>query len=157
MATFGCYTLLFHPFSVLNSTISYSLVTHRLFAKVPKNKYNVLATHLESVVCRMVFWRSHFSGDSQWSIISHIVWNKRKTRSAGLSLLYLSSPPGDPDIVAVARITLKKREELSFFSSVPPQGLEPWTPTLRVSCSTNWAKEAFAIFPIASAKIRHFF
>ena len=31
----------------------------------------------------------------------------------------------------------KKREELSFFSSVPPQGLEPWTPTLRVSCSTN--------------------
>ena len=28
--------------------------------------------------------------------------------------------------------------------SVPPQGLEPWTPTLRVSCSTNWAKEAFA-------------
>ena len=31
---------------------------------------------------------------------------------------------------------------LSVFCFVPPQGLEPWTPTLRVSCSTNWAKEA---------------
>ena len=25
---------------------------------------------------------------------------------------------------------------------VLPQGLEPWTPALRVSCSTNWAREA---------------
>ena len=31
----------------------------------------------------------------------------------------------------------KKSEKLSFLASVPPQGLEPWTPTLRVSCSTN--------------------
>ena len=35
---------------------------------------------------------------------------------------------------------LKKESEESFSTfpaSVPPQGLEPWTPTLRVSCSTN--------------------
>ena len=31
----------------------------------------------------------------------------------------------------------QKSEKLSFLASVPPQGLEPWTPTLRVSCSTN--------------------
>ena len=31
----------------------------------------------------------------------------------------------------------KKSEKLSFLAFVPPQGLEPWTPTLRVSCSTN--------------------
>ena len=38
--------------------------------------------------------------------------------------------------------------DLSYFDKlyqtvfVLPQGLEPWTPTLRVSCSTNWAREA---------------
>ena len=35
----------------------------------------------------------------------------------------------------------QKKEDSSDFSEksfqVPPQGLEPWTPTLRVSCSTN--------------------
>ncbi len=31
----------------------------------------------------------------------------------------------------------QKSEKLPFLASVPPQGLEPWTPTLRVSCSTN--------------------
>ena len=29
------------------------------------------------------------------------------------------------------------------FSLVHPQGLEPWTPWLRVRCSTNWAKSAY--------------
>ena len=37
----------------------------------------------------------------------------------------------------------KRAEIIRFLLFVPPQGLEPWTPTLRVSCSTNWAKEAF--------------
>ena len=36
---------------------------------------------------------------------------------------------------------MKKVNSLLFslltFCFVPPQGLEPWTPTLRVSCSTN--------------------
>ena len=34
----------------------------------------------------------------------------------------------------------KKRDSSDFSEKsplVPPQGLEPWTPTLRVSCSTN--------------------
>ena len=32
----------------------------------------------------------------------------------------------------------KKKEKIFIFPfPVPPQGLEPWTPTLRVSCSTN--------------------
>ena len=34
----------------------------------------------------------------------------------------------------------KKRDSSDFPEKslqVPPQGLEPWTPTLRVSCSTN--------------------
>ena len=31
----------------------------------------------------------------------------------------------------------KKSEKRKFLAFVPPQGLEPWTPTLRVSCSTN--------------------
>ena len=31
----------------------------------------------------------------------------------------------------------KKKTTFRLSSSVPPQGLEPWTPTLRVSCSTN--------------------
>ena len=53
----------------------------------------------------------------------------------------------------------KKRSETERFPillQVPPQGLEPWTPTLRVSCSTNWAKEA-SLFLIASANLRHLF
>ena len=31
----------------------------------------------------------------------------------------------------------KLNYKLLTFLFVPPQGLEPWTPTLRVSCSTN--------------------
>ena len=36
---------------------------------------------------------------------------------------------------------------------VLPQGVEPWTPWLRVRCSTNWATEA----SFATAKVQPFF
>ena len=37
-----------------------------------------------------------------------------------------------------------KIKSSAVVNSVLPLGLEPRTPTLRVSCSTSWAKEAFA-------------
>ena len=47
-------------------------------------------------------------------------------------------PPWKGDAARVlARVGTKKEDNLSIVFFVPPQGLEPWTPTLRVSCSTN--------------------
>ena len=37
----------------------------------------------------------------------------------------------------------KKTTALTVVFLVRPQGLEPWTHWLRVSCSTNWAKDAY--------------
>ena len=49
----------------------------------------------------------------------------------GLDVIYLQTN----------ELRVKKKRDSSDFSEksleVPPQGLEPWTPTLRVSCSTN--------------------
>ena len=50
----------------------------------------------------------------------------------------LLPPPWKGDAARVlARVGTKKEDNLSIVFFVPPQGLEPWTPTLRVSCSTN--------------------
>ena len=59
------------------------------------------------------------------------------SRQSCARLFTPSQPPWKGGVPRVLAQGTKKREELSFFSSVPPQGLEPWTPTLRVSCSTN--------------------
>ena len=41
------------------------------------------------------------------------------------------------DLALLAKKDKKKEKNISSSLSVPPQGLEPWTPTLRVSWSTN--------------------
>ena len=56
-------------------------------------------------------------------------------------ILTPSHPPwqgGDSRVLATETNKNKKSDGKTIGSFVvPPQGLEPWTPTLRVSCSTN--------------------
>ena len=62
----------------------------------------------------------------KWTTNRQIIDNVRSAVSEGYTQCHRNSLNSN-----------KKARNFRFSLSVPPQGLEPWTPTLRVSCSTN--------------------
>ena len=117
--------------SLLNLSGVVCLQTDRHESKRNKVKVNIQGKHLRRAICAPMFPCICVGNDLSSRLVAKQVFSAQQSLTSVFGMG--TGGPSASETLTLCRLCLL----------VHLQGLEPWTPWLRVRCSTNWAKGAY--------------